>query len=99
MPEEILGIPFSLYKQFKLEKKFGMRMTEVVKKGANSMCNYSDFVEEQGILKDTILIHKGMLGEQVNQDSFRFRSARIPADDCLCSQQFYHLSYQKGLLC
>ena len=28
-------------KEEKLEKKFGMRMTEVVKKGANSMCNYS----------------------------------------------------------
>ena len=30
------------------EKEFGMRMTEAVKEGANSMCNYSDFVEEQG---------------------------------------------------
>lgn len=38
-------------KEEKLEKEFGMRMTEAVKKGANSMCNYSDFVEEQGIKK------------------------------------------------
>jgi hypothetical protein len=38
-------------KEEKLEKEFGMRITEEVKKGANSMCNYSDFVEGQGIKK------------------------------------------------
>ena len=36
-------------KEEKLEKDFGMRMTETVKEGANSMCNYSDFVEERAI--------------------------------------------------
>ena len=38
-------------KEEKLEKEFGMRMTEAVREGANSMCNYSDFVEEQGVKK------------------------------------------------
>ncbi len=38
-------------KEEKLEKEFGMRMTEAVKEGANSMCNYSDFVEDQGVKK------------------------------------------------
>ena len=38
-------------KEEKLEKEFGMRITEEVKKGADSMCNISDLIEEQGIKK------------------------------------------------
>ena len=38
-------------KEAKLEKEFGMRITEEVKKGADSMCNISDLIEEQGIKK------------------------------------------------
>ena len=38
-------------KEERLEKEFGMRITEEVRKGADSMCNYSDFVEGQGIKK------------------------------------------------
>ena len=36
-----------------------MRMTEEVKKGASSMCNYSDWVEEQG--------KKSLLEEQIKK--------------------------------
>lgn len=36
-------------KEEKLERNFGMRMTEKVKEGAGSMCNYSDWVEERAI--------------------------------------------------
>ena len=38
-------------KEEKLEKEFGMRITEEVKKGADFMCNISDLIEEQGIKK------------------------------------------------
>ena len=30
-----------------LEQKYGMRMTEEVRRGAEHMCNYSDWVEER----------------------------------------------------
>ena len=46
-------------KEKKLEQEFGMRMTEEVKKGASSMCNYSDWVEEQG--------KKSLLEEQIKK--------------------------------
>ena len=44
-------------KEQKLEKEFGMRITEKVKKGANSMCNISDLIEEQATKRG---LEKGM---------------------------------------
>ena len=44
-------------KEEKLEKEFGMRITETVKKGANSMCNISDLIEEQATKRG---LEKGM---------------------------------------
>ena len=44
-------------KEEKLEKEFGMRMVERIKEGANSMCNYSDFVEEHAMKSG---LEKGM---------------------------------------
>ena len=46
-------------KEKKLEQEFGMSMTEEVKKGASSMCNYSDWVEQQG--------KKSLLEEQIKK--------------------------------
>jgi len=44
-------------KEEKLEKEFGMRITETVKKGANSMCNISDLIEEEATKRG---LEKGM---------------------------------------
>ncbi len=44
-------------KEEKLEKEFGMRITETVKKGANSMCNISDLIEERATKRG---LEKGM---------------------------------------
>ena len=44
-------------KEEKLEKELGMRMVERIKEGANSMCNYSDFVEEHAMKSG---LEKGM---------------------------------------
>lgn len=44
-------------KEEKLEKEFGMRITEGVKKGADSMCNISDLIEEQATKRG---LEKGM---------------------------------------
>ena len=70
-------------KEEKLEKEFGMRITEEVKKGADSMCNISDLIEEQAekrfgqlisaLLKDglTEVVERVAVDEEVRAEYYK----------------------------